>query len=68
MKQVQLQVTGMSCAHCERAVKEALSALPGVSDVQVSLESGAVTAIIDPAQVQEAQLKEAIEEAGYDVA
>lgn len=68
MKQVQLQVSGMSCAHCERAVKEALGALPGVSDVQVSLETGAVTASIDPVQVQEAQLKEAIEEAGYDVA
>lgn len=68
MKQVQLQVSGMSCAHCEWAVKEALSALPGVSEVQVSLETGAVTATIDPALAQEAQLKEAVEEAGYDVA
>lgn len=68
MKHVQLQVTGMSCAHCERAVKEALEALSGVSNVHVSLETGTVIASIDTAQVQEAQLKEAIEEAGYDVA
>ncbi|MDR1736390.1 MAG: cation transporter, partial [Oscillospiraceae bacterium] len=35
-----LTVRGMSCAHCENAVKKALSALDGVTSVNVSLASG----------------------------
>lgn len=68
MKTIELQVTGMSCAHCERAVKEALGELPGVAEVQVDLPTGKVTVSLDPERVQESQLKEAIEEAGYEVA
>ena len=38
-----IQVTGMSCAHCVRAVTNALTALDGVTTVGVDLASGAVT-------------------------
>lgn len=38
-----LNVTGMSCGHCVRAVEKALRAVPGVRDAEVSLEGGRAT-------------------------
>lgn len=67
MEKIVLKVEGMSCAHCERAVGEAVSALPGVSQAQVDLAGGTVTITYDPAAAAPAQMREAIEEAGYDV-
>ena len=37
---VELKVTGMTCAHCEKAVQEALAAVPGVTAVDVDRSSG----------------------------
>lgn len=37
---VELKVTGMTCAHCEKAVQEALAAVPGVTGVTVDRNSG----------------------------
>ncbi|MEG1798527.1 MAG: cation transporter, partial [Clostridium sp.] len=34
-----ISIEGMSCGHCVNHVKEALSELPGVTSVDVSLES-----------------------------
>ena len=67
MERMHFQVEGMSCEHCERAVKGAVGALPGVQEVEVSLAAGTVSVLADSAQVKEAQVKAAIEEAGYDV-
>lgn len=68
MAQVILQVEGMSCEHCEKAVKDAVSALAGVSSVAVSLADKRVTVDYDGATANEAQIKEAIEDQGYDIA
>lgn len=62
-----LKVEGMSCSHCENAVKGALNELNGVSDVEVSLKDKTVTVKYDSDLVSEESLKEAIEDAGYDV-
>lgn len=62
-----LNVEGMSCSHCEKAIKEAVSELNGVSDVEVSLKDKTVTVKYDSDLVSEGSLKEAIEDAGYDV-
>lgn len=67
MVQVVLRVEGMSCEHCEKAVKGAVSALDGVSHVEVSLPDKRVTVDYDEAKADEAQMKEAIEDQGYDV-
>jgi len=40
-------VTGMTCAHCVSAVTEEVTAVPGVTDVQVDLETGALTVTSD---------------------
>lgn len=36
----ELKITGMTCQHCVRAVKQALELVPGVSSAHVALETG----------------------------
>jgi copper chaperone CopZ len=62
-----LTVTGMTCGHCVAAVTEELSALSGVSHVDVDLASGAVT-ITSTAALDAAQVEAAVAEAGYALA
>lgn len=67
-EQINLQVSGMSCQHCVKAVTDSVMALPGVEDVKVSLENGTVDVGYDQASIDVSQIAEAIEEQGYDVA
>ncbi|MCX7029230.1 MAG: copper chaperone CopZ [Spirochaetes bacterium] len=64
---IQLNVEGMSCQHCVKAVKGSVGALPGVDSVEVSLERKLVTVGYDPAKVGMPAMKSAIEDAGYSV-
>ncbi|MFC4486381.1 MULTISPECIES: heavy-metal-associated domain-containing protein [Tepidiphilus] len=62
--QQRYQVTGMSCAHCEKAVAEALKKVPGVERVvSVSREREEVVIEGDPSPQA---VIEAILEEGYD--
>ena len=60
-------VTGMTCDHCVRSVKGEVEQLPGVSAVDVDLATGAVT-VTSEADLEEAQVRAAVEEAGYELA
>lgn len=60
------QVPGMSCEHCETAVKSALLDVNGVYDVDVNLESKTVVVKHD-AVVNTGAMREAINEAGYEI-
>jgi copper chaperone CopZ len=60
-------VTGMSCAHCARSVIEEITAIDGVTDVTVDLDTGAV-AVASARPLEEAQVRAAVEEAGYELA
>jgi copper chaperone CopZ len=60
-------VTGMTCGHCVASVTEELSGLPGVSDIDVVLETGAVT-VTSAEPLDEAAVRAAVEEAGYQLA
>lgn len=62
-----LNVEGMSCSHCENAVKKAVLALSGIDDISVDLAAKTVTVAYDDAKVSPANMKEAIEDQGYDV-
>lgn len=62
-----LQVNGMTCGHCEKAVKGALGELEGIQGVDVDLASGKVDVVYDDTLVTKDEMKEAIEEQGYDV-
>ncbi|MGV0794804.1 heavy-metal-associated domain-containing protein [Mycolicibacterium sp. XJ1819] len=60
-------VTGMTCGHCVSSVREGISEIPGVTAVDVDLATGTVT--IDSEQaVDPAAVKNAVEEAGYQLA
>lgn len=66
MKKV-MKIEGMSCSHCTGAVTKALEETPGVSNVQVSLESKEACFDIEEGKVTDAALKDLIEDLGYDV-
>lgn len=66
MDEVIYSVPGMSCAHCERAVSGELSAVVGVESVDVDLESKLV--VVRGSALDDAALRAAIDEAGYEVA
>ena len=66
MKEVELKVQGMTCEHCVRTVKNAVSSLEGVSKVEVSLRDGLVRVQMEK-DVPLADIKRSIEEWGYKV-
>lgn len=68
MKTITLDVTGMTCGHCKMAVNGALTDLEGVKKVDVDLETGKVNVEFEEGKVTLEQMKEAVEEQGYDVA
>lgn len=67
MENIILKVEGMSCPHCENAVKGAVGALDGVDKVTVSLKDKTVEVDYDPGRVSLEQIKAEIEDQGYDV-
>ena len=60
-------VTGMTCGHCVSSVTEEVSELPGVTDVQVELETGRLTVTAAEPLGADA-VRAAVEEAGYALA
>jgi len=66
METIVLKVNGMTCGGCVRSVTSVLKALNGVSAAEVSLERGEARISFDPALASVAQLKGAIEDAGYE--
>lgn len=66
METTVLKVAGMSCSGCVRSVTNVLEALPGVGQAEVSLERGEAKVVYDPAKATIAQLRSAIEDAGYE--
>jgi len=64
--QSKLYVEGMTCSHCESAVKKAVSAINGVTEVAVDLAEKTVTVTHDES-VTAARIQVEIEEQGYDV-
>lgn len=63
MEEMQLSIEGMSCDHCVRAVRSALSRLPGVEVKRV--EVGAAAVAFDPARTSRAAIVEAVNDEGY---
>jgi copper chaperone len=63
---ISYSVPGMHCSQCEQAIKRELEAVGGVASVDVDLERKLVTVRGDG--LADAELRAAIDEAGYDVA
>jgi Cu+-exporting ATPase len=66
-QELQLPVTGMTCASCATRIAKALKKVPGVLDAQVNLASEQATVRYASAQANIAQLQAAVEQAGYGV-
>jgi copper chaperone len=60
-------VTGMTCGHCVASVKEEVSEVAGVEQVDVVLETGALT-VTSAEPLDAAAVQAAVEEAGYALA
>ncbi|MBN2441380.1 MAG: copper chaperone CopZ [Spirochaetales bacterium] len=67
METITLNVPGMSCSHCEHAIKGAVKKLDGVDDVIIDLTDKTVEVSFHPEKVSEDSIKSAIEDQGYDI-
>lgn len=65
MEQTALRIDGMSCGHCVSRVQKAISRLDGVHVDQVEIGSARVS--YDPDRVSLQRIREAVEDAGYEV-
>ncbi len=66
MKELTFKVEGMMCAGCENRVKNALKTIDGVEDVIASHVEGTVKVTLNN-EIDEAIIKEKIEDIGYEV-
>ena len=64
MEKAILNVKGMSCAHCERAVIDGLKEI-GVSEVMASSKTGVVELGFDPGKTNLEAVKAEILDMGY---
>ncbi len=64
MATAEYQVSGMTCGHCELSVREEVSQIPGVGDIQVSAQTGRLV-VSSETPVDDAAVLAAVDEAGY---
>ena len=67
MEKTVLKVEGMSCSHCENAIKNAVGSLDGTHSVSVDLKRKTVEVEYDPSKVTRDSIKNKIGDLGYDV-
>ena len=65
MSTVTYNVPDISCGHCVQAITGAVSPLDGVESVDVSIDDKTVTV---EGTFDDAAVREAIDDAGYDIA
>lgn len=65
MATVSYRVTGMTCGHCEMSVREEVSEIAGVEDIQVSATDGTLT-VTAATGIDDAAVVAAVAEAGYE--
>lgn len=62
-----VKIKGMTCMGCVNSIKNVLEKIPGVGSTDVSLEKAQATVQYDGTTTNANQLKNAIEEAGFEV-
>lgn len=65
--QTTLNIDGMTCGGCVKSVTNAINQVEGVQNAEVSLENKSVKIDFDDSQTDLDTLKQAIEDAGFDV-
>ncbi|RID45111.1 hypothetical protein BRARA_I01860 [Brassica rapa] len=66
LKKIQVGITGMTCAACSNAVEGALMSVNGVFKASVALLQNRADVVFDPNLIKEEDIKEAIEDAGFE--
>lgn len=66
MTEITYRVPDMSCGHCRQAVSDVVLAVEGVEAVDVDLETKFV--VVRGPDLDDARLRAAIEDAGYEAA
>lgn len=64
MEKVTIKVSGMSCSHCEKRVRDALLSVDGVKDAKASVKKG--TAVVKHDGADYGKMVEAVKQAGYE--
>ncbi len=67
METSEYTVTGMTCGHCERSIREEVNQIPGVEDIRVSFQTGKLV-VSSATSVDDAAVLAAVDEAGYSAA
>jgi copper chaperone CopZ len=64
MSTSEYQVTGMTCGHCELSIREEVSTVPGVQEIEVSARTGKLV-VTSAEPVDDDAVLAAVDEAGY---
>ncbi|WP_405218331.1 heavy-metal-associated domain-containing protein [Agrococcus sp. Ld7] len=67
MSSSEFQVTGMSCGHCEVAIRGEVEQVAGVENIEVSAQTGRLV-VTGSQPVDDAAILAAVDEAGYQAA
>lgn len=67
MKKVMMKLDGMTCPSCLTKIIKAVESTPGTDDIKVLFNAGKLKFVMDPAQTNSNEIKNAIEEMGYQV-
>lgn len=59
-------VTGMTCGHCETAVRGEVARIPGIQGIEVNATTGFLTITAD--EIDDRAVIAAVDEAGYEAA
>ncbi len=65
MATTEYRVTGMSCGHCEAAVRAEVSQIPGVDGVDVNARTGRLV-VASSVPIDAKDVLGAVDEAGYE--
>ena len=66
MQKTKLKISGMSCQHCVKTVKDALTALDGVQSAKVNLRKGEAVVRFNELYINPVNLRDAITQAGFE--
>jgi copper chaperone len=67
MESTTLKISGMTCQGCVKSVTRVLTGLPGVANVDVSLDRGEAKFDFDPSKAVQGDFRRVVEDAGFEV-
>lgn len=67
MTNINLNVPGISCSHCEISIKKALNQFKGIKNINIDLNKKTVVFDYDESKAKLEEIKTAIEDQGYDI-